>query len=74
VLLPGADAQAGTALVESLRKLVELNNQFYPGAELGFSMGCATCHEGGRLEETLREADVAMYEDKRVQHEGRRPA
>ncbi|UGS88432.1 sensor domain-containing diguanylate cyclase (plasmid) [Ralstonia wenshanensis] len=74
VLLPGADAQAGAALVESLRKLVELNNQFYPGAVLGFSMGCATCHEGGRLEETLREADVAMYEDKRVQHEGRRPA
>jgi len=74
VLLPGADAQAGAALVESLRKLVELNNQFYPGAELGFSMGCATCHEGGRLEETLREADVAMYEDKRVQHEGKRTA
>lgn len=74
VLLPGADAHAGAALVESLRKLVELNNQFYPGAELGFSMGYATCHEGGRLEETLREADVAMYEDKRVQHEGRRLA
>ena len=32
---------------------------------------------GGRsqtLESALREADAAMYEDKRVQHEGGRPA
>lgn len=72
--MPGADAHAGQTLMESLRKLVELNNQFYSGSVLGFSMGCATCHEAGHLESALREADAAMYEDKRVQHEGGRPA
>jgi hypothetical protein len=37
-------------------------------------MGCATCYEAGHLEHALREADAAMYEDKRVQHESGRPA
>ncbi|WP_426398920.1 diguanylate cyclase domain-containing protein [Ralstonia sp. R-29] len=74
VLMPGADAHAGQTLMESLRTLVELNNQFYSGPVLGFSMGCATCDDGGRLEDALRDADVAMYEDKRIQHEGRRLA
>ena len=72
--MPGADAQDGEALMESLRKLVELNNQFYSGPSLGFAMGCATCQEGERLEEALREADVAMYEDKRTQQDGARVA
>ena len=74
VLMPGADEKAGETLMESLRTLVELNNQFYSGPALAFSMGAATCHEGGRLEEALRDADAAMYEDKRLQQVSERLA
>src|SRR6185295_11010192 len=42
VLLPGTDERGGAAMIDTIRQLVELNNQFYPGAQLSFSMGAAT--------------------------------
>jgi len=65
LLLPGVDQEGGKGMLESIRKLVELNNQFYTGPKLSLSMGMATCQAGGRLEDTLRDADLSMYEDKR---------
>jgi diguanylate cyclase (GGDEF)-like protein len=66
LLLPGADAQGGEKMMEEVRKLVDLNNQFYPGMPLSLSMGAATSAAGERLEDVVRRADFAMYEAKRA--------
>ena len=50
-------------------KLIDLNNQFYTGPLLSLSIGMATCHKGERLEDAQREADLAMYENKRRHYE-----
>lgn len=70
VLLPGLGTAAGQAIVEDIQKLVELNNQFYTGPRLSISMGLATCEKQGSLADVLREADLAMYDDKRRHHGG----
>jgi diguanylate cyclase (GGDEF)-like protein len=69
VLLPGLDERGGELMIESIRSLIELNNQFYTGTKLSFSMGSATCDGKERLEEALRRADLSMYEDKRAHAE-----
>jgi diguanylate cyclase (GGDEF)-like protein len=66
LLLPGVDAQGGETMMEEVRKLVDLNNQFYPGMLLSLSMGAATSASGERLEDVARRADFAMYEAKRA--------
>ncbi|GGP25102.1 sensor domain-containing diguanylate cyclase [Silvimonas amylolytica] len=66
ILLPGTDERGGQAVIDSVHHLIELNNQFYPGATLSFSMGMATCHRGERLEATVQHADLLMYEEKRA--------
>ncbi|WP_206952190.1 sensor domain-containing diguanylate cyclase [Trinickia acidisoli] len=68
VLLPGANERETEVVAESIRQIIELNNQFYSGPTLSFSMGCATCDRGERIEDMLRDADAAMYEDKRRHH------
>ncbi|SHI21536.1 sensor domain-containing diguanylate cyclase [Pollutimonas bauzanensis] len=70
VLLPGIEEQEGNGILNSIRQLVELNNQFYTGPALSLSMGIATCRESHRLPDALREADMAMYEDKRQHYSG----
>ncbi len=69
ILLPRTEAAAGEVVMENIRKLTQLNNQFYSGPTLGFSLGMATCDGSTTLTETLRQADLAMYEHKRSQHE-----
>jgi diguanylate cyclase (GGDEF)-like protein len=68
VLLPGMDANAGAAMMEAIRKLAEINNQFYPGSPLSFSMGAATSQPGERLENVVKRADLAMFEEKRAHY------
>jgi diguanylate cyclase (GGDEF)-like protein len=68
VLLPGTDERGGAAMIDTIRQLVELNNQFYPGAQLSFSMGAATVQRGERIEVAVQKADLLMYEEKRAQH------
>ncbi len=70
LLLPSTDATSGATLIESIRQLVELNNSFYPGTALSFSMGMATCEAGERLEATTQRADLLMYEEKRNHYAG----
>ncbi len=65
ILLPGTDAEAGTAVVEALFKLVEMNNQFYSQRTLKVSVGMATSKVGERLESTIKRADLRMYNNKR---------
>ncbi|WP_405044942.1 diguanylate cyclase domain-containing protein [Paraburkholderia sp.] len=69
VLMPGADVRDAEIVADSITKLVELNNQFYGGPRLSFSLGWASCEEGESVEAMLREADAAMYEAKRHRYE-----
>lgn len=70
VILPAADARAGQAMIDGIRKLTELNNQYYGNQPLSFAMGMATSRAGERLEEVAKRADAAMYEDKRRHYAG----
>ena len=66
VLLPATDERGAIAVIEQLRKLVELNNQFYTGAPLSFAVGAATSRNGERLEAVIKRADGLMYQAKRA--------
>ncbi|SMG59138.1 sensor domain-containing diguanylate cyclase [Paraburkholderia susongensis] len=69
ILMPDTDERSGAAMIDAIRQLVEMNNQFYPGAPLHFSMGAATCQRGDRLESGVQRADLRMYEEKRAHYE-----
>lgn len=64
LLMPGKDADGGHATREEISRLIDLNNQFYSGAPLSLAMGCATSIPGEPLEDTVRRADLAMYDAK----------
>ncbi len=64
-LLPRHGEVELTALKESLRMVVELNNQFYQGPPLSLAVGSALCERAGELDRALRAADDAMYTAKR---------
>ncbi|WP_243373490.1 sensor domain-containing diguanylate cyclase [Microvirga solisilvae] len=66
LLLPGTDERDGKLVLESIENLLEVNNQFYTGLPLSFSMGLATSEPGERLEAIVRRADLLMYEAKRA--------
>jgi diguanylate cyclase (GGDEF)-like protein len=66
VLLPATDAREGEAVIESIQRLIEVNNTFYPGERLSMSIGYATSLPGERLEATARRADARMFEAKRL--------
>ena len=65
LLLPGTDERGADQMMERIQKLVDVNNQFYPGAPLSFSLGLAICHAGDRIEAAVHEADARMYESKK---------
>jgi len=69
VLLPGRDERGAATVVEQIGKVVELNNQFYPGTNLSFSIGYATCAQGERLSDVVKVADSRMYDAKRAYYE-----
>ncbi len=71
VLLPGRDERGAVTVVEQIEKVVELNNQFYPGTALSLSIGHATCPQGDRLSDTVKVADSRMYDAKRAHYEAR---
>jgi diguanylate cyclase (GGDEF)-like protein len=65
LLLPATDERGGEQVIERIGELVDLNNQFYGGPALSFSLGAATCQSGDRLEATVNRADQQMYSSKR---------
>ncbi|MGF6960238.1 diguanylate cyclase (GGDEF)-like protein [Paraburkholderia youngii] len=69
ILMPDTDERGGAAMIDAIRQLVEMNNQFYPGSPLSFSMGAATCQRGDRLEAGVQRADLLMYEEKRAHYD-----
>ena len=67
-LLPRyGDAEVAT-IKETLRMVVELNNQFYQGSKLSLAVGSAVCLKAGELDRALRAADDAMYAAKRAHY------
>ncbi len=68
LLLPASDERAGQTLMENIRELAELNNQFYGGVPLSFALGAATGRPGERLEDVAKRADARMYEAKRLHY------
>ena len=66
VILPGGGEEDGLAMMESIGKLVDVNNQFYGSTKLSLSLGAATGRAGERLEAVFGRADRNMYVSKRA--------
>lgn len=64
ILLPGTDETGAEKTIEDIRRLVDLNNQFYSSASLSLSIGAATGAPGEPLEDIVKRADARMYEQK----------
>jgi diguanylate cyclase (GGDEF)-like protein len=64
LLLPGMDENDAQTVLGSLAELVALNNQFYPGAPLSLATGAATRQGNENIEETVKRADILMYQAK----------
>ena len=77
VILPGKHEHEAEEMMQAIRDLVDVNNQFYADLTLSFSMGYATSQPGERLEAVVKRADLDMLEAKRryyseVDHDRRR--
>ena len=68
ILLPDTDADAAQQALHRIQALQELNNTFYPGLALSFSLGVATGVKGDSLVEIQRQADDRMYAEKAQHH------
>jgi diguanylate cyclase (GGDEF)-like protein len=66
VLLPGIDEREGAATIDTINRMVDLNNQFHGGSPLSLSIGMATSRAGERLEAVGGRADAEMYKVKRA--------
>lgn len=71
VLLPGSEQAAAQAVLDDIKSLVDLNNQYYSGCTLSVSAGLAVNHDPADLEHTMQQADRAMYADKQAYYEDR---
>ena len=65
VLLPGADEAALQNCLQSLEELLLVDNQFYSSQPILLSNGSATNQDGESMEDMLKRADMAMYQNKR---------
>lgn len=66
ILMPATDERGCLAMVDNIQKLVELNNQFYSGVPLSLSIGTATSAPNEHIEDTVRRADLEMYQQKKA--------
>ena len=72
--MPDTDEEGALGMMDNIRRVLALNNQFYPDKALSFAMGHAVCPRGGSMESTLQTADLRMYEDKARYYENNPPA
>lgn len=68
ILMPGADRNAATTMVDTVHELLKINNQFYSNAPLGISVGVATIEPGETMEAMIKRADLNMYEQKKAHY------
>ncbi len=66
LLMPGSDYRAATAMADTVRELLKINNQFYSDAPISMSLGVATSETGESIESVVRRADTIMFEEKRA--------
>lgn len=65
VVLPNVDETGAQTVLENIRALIEMNNQYHSSdPPLSVAAGVAICRHYKDLEQTALEADRAMYEDK----------
>ena len=69
ILMPGADGKAIATLIESIRNLLRINNQYYSSLPISLSLGSATSDAGEAVESVIRRADAAMYDDKKAYYD-----
>ena len=60
-LLPGCDQRVAQGLKERIETMLELNNQFYAGQHLSMAIGIASCSHASQVEDTIHQADQAMF-------------
>nr|WP_293289487.1 sensor domain-containing diguanylate cyclase [Oricola sp.] len=65
ILMPGSGWLEAAALVENIRKLLKINNQFYSDAPLEIALGVAVSEPGESMESVVGRADYLMYVQKR---------
>jgi diguanylate cyclase (GGDEF)-like protein len=65
LLLRGKDQRAAAQMIERIRKLIVVNNQFYQGPPLSIALGAATASDSKTFGQAYKEADDRMYADKR---------
>jgi diguanylate cyclase (GGDEF)-like protein len=70
-LIPDADEQVPAQSVDRIRKMIDLNNTYYTGVSLSFSIGAALGEKDSNLEAVQHLADDRMYQDKRRRKGGR---
>jgi diguanylate cyclase (GGDEF)-like protein len=73
LLLRGKDERGAMQMIERIRKLIDVNNQFYQGPPLGMSLGASTTDDRKTFAQAYKEADDRMYADKRSGAASRRP-
>ena len=64
LLLRGKEERAAAATLERIRKLIDVNNQFYQGPKLAIALGAATWSDARNFGVAYKEADDRMYADK----------
>jgi diguanylate cyclase (GGDEF)-like protein/PAS domain S-box-containing protein len=65
LLIQNCDETGVREILERLQAMVDLNNQFYTGKALSFSIGTATCYSASELMACVHKADESMYVAKR---------
>jgi len=73
VVLPAADAAAAEKALLRIRGQLQTYNQVSPDPLVSLSLGAATGDRGRALGDVLREADRAMYRDKALKTDHRKP-
>ena len=67
ILLPGTDVAGARRVASRIRRSIA--ERAFPYGVLGTSVGCAAWRPGSSFAEMLREADAALYRDKRSRKE-----
>uniref|UniRef100_A4WYR4 GGDEF domain-containing protein n=2 Tax=Cereibacter TaxID=1653176 RepID=A4WYR4_CERS5 len=65
VVMPRAGEPEAQAMLDTIKRLLAVNNRFHFAAPLVVSMGAASSQAGESMESLVKRADQRMYEDKR---------
>ncbi len=69
ILMPGGEESDVAVLIDTIGKLLRINNQYYSDAPMSIAIGGATSEPGEAMEMLVRRADLRMYEDKQAHYE-----